>query len=101
MVFTALGESAGDAVSIRNSPGRLFRFPPFPAPIAFVCRSILWHKHSEMWGFGSCDKHSKVKAEFAAYEPELEVASSPATEKVTPILDSGVPVAQTTPIMSA
>ncbi|KAG8927455.1 hypothetical protein FRC01_007467 [Tulasnella sp. 417] len=47
-------------------------FPPLPAPIAFLAKYPLWSIHSDWWVFGSCDKHRRVKPQFAAYEPSLE-----------------------------
>ncbi|KAG9041917.1 hypothetical protein FS837_011575 [Tulasnella sp. UAMH 9824] len=47
-------------------------FPPLPPPIAFLAKYPLWLIHSDWWAFGSCDKHRRVKPQFAAYEPSLE-----------------------------
>ncbi|KAG8927459.1 hypothetical protein FRC01_007471 [Tulasnella sp. 417] len=44
-------------------------FPPLPAPITFLMKYPLWSIHSDWWEFGSCDKHMRVKPQFAAYEP--------------------------------
>ncbi|KAG8927456.1 hypothetical protein FRC01_007468 [Tulasnella sp. 417] len=47
-------------------------FPPVPPPIAFLTKYPLWLIHSDWWAFGSCDKHKRVKPQFAAYEPSSE-----------------------------
>ncbi|KAG8908134.1 hypothetical protein FRB99_000162 [Tulasnella sp. 403] len=51
-------------------------FPPMPPPVTWVVKNVLWHFNAPRWQFGSCDKFMKVKPEFAAYEPELEVAKA-------------------------
>ncbi|KAG8927458.1 hypothetical protein FRC01_007470 [Tulasnella sp. 417] len=47
-------------------------FPPIPPPITFLMKYPLWLVHSDWWEFGSCDKHKRVKPQFAAYEPSSE-----------------------------
>ncbi|KAG9013504.1 hypothetical protein FRB90_005997 [Tulasnella sp. 427] len=47
-------------------------FPKLPLPIAWLVKYVLWPIHSNWWAFGSCDKHKRVKPQFAAYEPSLE-----------------------------
>lgn len=51
---------------------RFHRFPPLPPPLAFLVKYPLWLIHSDWWAFGSCDKHMRVKPQFAAYESSLE-----------------------------
>ncbi|KAG8917187.1 hypothetical protein FRC00_013935 [Tulasnella sp. 408] len=48
-------------------------FPPFPAPLIFLVKYGLYWVNSDMWEFGSCDKHMRVKASFAPYEPPIKV----------------------------
>ncbi|KAG8908133.1 hypothetical protein FRB99_000161 [Tulasnella sp. 403] len=57
----------GDAV---NGPW----FPPIPTPILWLLKYVLWHVNSAQWQFGCCDKHMRIKPEFAAYEPEAPKA---------------------------
>ncbi|KIO34519.1 hypothetical protein M407DRAFT_87747 [Tulasnella calospora MUT 4182] len=48
-------------------------FPPFPGPLTFIVKYGLYWVHSDMWEFGSCDKHKRVKAPFAPYEPPAKL----------------------------
>lgn len=44
-------------------------FPQFPGMLAFLVKYGLYWVHSDMWEFGCCDKHKRVKAPFVQYEP--------------------------------
>ncbi|KAG9043962.1 hypothetical protein FS837_008938 [Tulasnella sp. UAMH 9824] len=48
-------------------------FPQFPASLVFLVKYGLYWVHSDMWEFGSCDKHKRVKAPFAPYEPPVKM----------------------------
>ncbi|KAG9043963.1 hypothetical protein FS837_008939 [Tulasnella sp. UAMH 9824] len=48
-------------------------FPPFPPPLVFLVKYVLYWINSDMWEFGACDKHMRVKAPFAPYEPPVKV----------------------------
>lgn len=50
-------------------------FPPFPGPLVFLIKYALYWVHSDMWKFGCCDKHKRIKAPFIPYEPPVKKQS--------------------------
>ncbi|KAK0712359.1 hemerythrin HHE cation binding domain-containing protein [Lasiosphaeria miniovina] len=50
-------------------------FPPVPAPVRFLGRTLFWFLHRGMAKFGSSDRHSAIRALYAAgdVQPKVEV----------------------------
>ncbi|KAH7136853.1 hypothetical protein B0J13DRAFT_479577 [Dactylonectria estremocensis] len=41
-------------------------FPPAPGIVKFLCRNVVWWFNTDLYKFGSCDRHGSIKPLYAA-----------------------------------